>query len=80
MAIKNISITTEAYERLARLKKDRESFSEVITRITRKAKLDDFFGVLSKESADEIEENIKKMREVSKKSWAEKMKKISEEI
>ncbi len=80
MAIKNISITTEAYERLARLKKERESFSEVITRITKKGKLDDFFGIWDKKTADEIEENIKEIRETSKKNWAEKMKKISEEI
>ena len=80
MATKNISITTEAYERLARLKKEKESFSEIITRITRKAKLDDFFGVISKESADEIKENIKDLREINKKTWLEKMKQISEEI
>lgn len=80
MATKNISISVEAYNRLAKLKKENESFTELISRITRKSKLDDFFGIWSKEQADEIEENIKKNRELNKKLWLEKIKKISEEI
>ena len=63
MATKTISITDDAYKRLALLKKENESFSMVIARITGKINLADFFGVLSKESADRLEKNIKKARE-----------------
>jgi len=41
-----ISLSDEAYEELRKLKKDRESFSDVVIKITSKEKkpLTDFFG------------------------------------
>ena len=63
MATKNISITEEAYRRLAALRKRNESFSELIMEFAgRRAKLKDFHGVLSGETADALEEDIKKSR------------------
>jgi len=45
MATKTISITQEAYEALLRQKKNKESFTATILRITKKAgKLADCFG------------------------------------
>ncbi|MBS3099770.1 hypothetical protein J4463_00965 [Candidatus Pacearchaeota archaeon] len=58
MAIKNISITKEAYSRPARLKKNKERFSEIIVKITRKTRLEDFFGILSKDAGRKLGENI----------------------
>jgi len=62
MATKHISITEEAYARLARLREKNESFSEIINRVTGKQSLMEFAGVLSKESADELERHIKEFR------------------
>ena len=62
MATKTVTVTEEAYNRLARLKKENESFSDVINRVTGRVKLSDFFGILSKESADKLEEAIKEGR------------------
>ncbi len=67
MATKTISITEEAYSRLASKKHGKESFSEVINRITNKVSLLNFAGILSKEDADKLEEEIKKGRELSRK-------------
>ena len=66
LATKTISITEEAYERLAAAKDENESFSEVINKITRKGSLTEFAGVLSGKSAKSLEENIKKSRAKSR--------------
>ncbi len=80
MATKNISITEEAYNRLARLRKSNESFSEIINNITQKRKLNDFFGILSNKSADELEENIKILREKHRKSRVKRLEITSKEL
>ena len=62
MATKNISISEDAYRRLASLKLPNESFSIVITRLTGKRSLGDLFGVLSGKEASRLETNFKKVR------------------
>jgi len=76
MGTKTISITDDAYKRLATLKN--ESFSLVIQRITGKVKLDEFFGILSKETADKLEEAIKKGREEHRKMHKLRNKRLKE--
>ncbi len=65
MATKTISITEEAYERLQARKKGRESFTEVINRITGKSSLLDYAGLLSAKEAKELEERIRNNRKKS---------------
>lgn len=67
MATKTISITEEAYGRLAAKKDEHESFSTAILRMTGKVKLSDFIGVLSAETAERMEQRIKKGREMSRR-------------
>ena len=62
MATKNISITEEAYMRLASLRRGKESFSEIINRVTQKKQLMDFAGILSKKTADRVEQHIQERR------------------
>ncbi len=78
MATKNISITEEAYKRLAHLRSSNESFSEIIVRLTKKKKpkLREFFGILSKESADALEEAIKEGRKEHAKMHEERHKRL----
>ena len=67
MGTKTISISDDAYKRLANLRRENESFSVIIKRITNKRKLDDFYGVLSKASSDRFEKAIKQSRKESRK-------------
>ena len=65
MATKTISITEEAYERLQARKKEGESFTEVINRITGKSSLLDYAGLLSAKEAKALEEKIRDNRRKS---------------
>lgn len=80
MATKNISITEEAYKRLANLRNRNESFSEIIVKITRKNDWRDYFGILSKNTADELEKNIKKLRDKHIKERRDRVKFITKEL
>ena len=48
MATKTLTITEDAYGRLAALKEEDESFSDVITKITGKVSLLSIAGILTK--------------------------------
>jgi predicted CopG family antitoxin len=62
---KVISLSDDAYNELAKLKKNGESFSKIVLELTKKEKkpLSYFFGKWSdKESLNEIEKEIKESR------------------
>jgi predicted CopG family antitoxin len=62
---KNISISEEAYERLAALKKPNESFTEVVNRLTRKRSILELAGALTEKEGDEIRGEIVELRKAS---------------
>ena len=63
MATKCITITVEAYEKLARLKKGKDSFSDVINReIGEKSSLMELAGIFGEEGGKDFEKAIKDNR------------------
>ncbi len=80
MATKNISITEEAYKRLAKLRKGNESFSEIIVKVTKKDNWRNYFGTFSKESIEALEKNILKSRKLHAKLHLERTKKLITEF
>jgi len=67
--MKNITVRDDVYKELARLKKEGESFSDVIMRLieSKSFNMEDYFGILkNSEVLDEIEKYSKKFREESK--------------
>ena len=67
MGTKNISISDEAYSRLAAQKKSKESFTDVINRLTEKRSVLELAGILTKSESKEILSNIRKLRKGSAK-------------
>ncbi|MEK6893083.1 MAG: antitoxin VapB family protein [Nanoarchaeota archaeon] len=80
MATKNISITEEAYKRLANLRMSNESFSEIIIKITKKNNWRDYFGVLSEKSANSLEKAILERRKLNAKLHTERTKMMAKEL
>lgn len=80
MATKNISITDGAYKRLAGLREGKESFSEIITRITQKRQLLALAGLLSEGAARDLEATIIKQRERAHRAHAKRLKTIIKEL
>ncbi len=67
MSTKCITVTQEAYENLASCKEGKESFSDVINRMTHKYSFFDLVGVLSEDEARCMEENMKTIRKSLRK-------------
>ncbi len=70
MAYVNIALSTEAYERLKSMKREGESFSQEILRITNKPKLWELAGTITEEQAKEWKDNINAIRKTTKvRQW-----------
>jgi len=75
MSHKTLTISEEAYEALAELKKEGESFTELIKRITqpfRKKKLSEFAGIMAGPEYDDFEKAALEIRH----SWGGKSKRL----
>ena len=66
MGTKNISISDEAYERLAVLKGPNESFTDVVNRLTKNRSILELAGVLSEKERHEIRREIAELRRSSR--------------
>lgn len=74
MAHKTITISTSAYEALARLKRERESFTDAILRLTKKKREGNLLEYIrSMEKDDELSKNIE---EVAKRRKSTALRKV----
>jgi predicted CopG family antitoxin len=80
MATKNISITEEAYRRLANLRKGNESFSEIIIKVTKKGDWRKYFGILSQEKAEILQKSIAQGRKHHAELHNQRSKELAKEF
>lgn len=80
MGTKTISLADDAYERLAAMKQEGESFSDVVRRLTSGVSLQDYYGVLSENTADEIEAIVESRREERTESHRERVERLADEL
>jgi len=76
MATKTLTITEEAYNLLKNVKKDSESFTDAIVRVTKKDALQKLVGILSNREAERMRKHIKD----SRKKMNERIKKVAERL
>ncbi len=80
MTVKTITVTEDAYEALKAVKQETESFSQTILRVTRRRPLSNFFGVLSKESGERLEQVIEDMRKRRNNAHQKRLKELSKSL
>ena len=80
MATKTISLSEDAYERLRAMKREGESFSDVVRRLTRGVRLSEFHGVLSAETAAELEAGIEAARNERNERRRERIESIGDAL
>ncbi|MBS3164197.1 antitoxin VapB family protein [Candidatus Woesearchaeota archaeon] len=76
MAVKTITVTTDAYEALRALKGEKESFTDVILRITGSRSLRGFAGILSKESGDRLARAVRVAEHEDETAYQKRLKRI----
>lgn len=62
MGTKTISLSDEAYERLKAAKKEGESFSDVVNRISPGVRLEEYWGILDDGATEELRDAIEEGR------------------
>jgi predicted CopG family antitoxin len=78
MGAKNISISDEAYTRLASLKGPNESFTDVVNRLTGKRSILELAGTLTEDEGEELRRKIDEIRSASGERLSKTAKRMSE--
>jgi predicted CopG family antitoxin len=78
MGAKNISISDEAYTRLASLKRPNESFTDVVNRLTGKRSILELAGTLTKDEGEELRRRIDDARLASAERLSKTARRMTE--
>lgn len=80
MGTKTISLSEDAYERLEAMKRENESFSDVVRRLTRGVELGDYYGILSEDAGAELADIVEKRRDERTDAREERVDRIADQL
>lgn len=80
MGTKTISLAEDAYEKLKRHKREGESFSDVVRRLTGDVTLAEYYGRLEDDTAEELETIIESRREDRTETHRHRVERLTDEL
>lgn len=80
MGTKTISLADDAYERLKAQKRENESFSDVVRRLTAGVDLTEFHGALSEDTAADLEAAIADRRTRHAEQRADRRERVADSL
>lgn len=80
MGTKTVSLADDAYERLRAEKRDGESFSDVVRRLTGRVELASVHGALSEETADGLEGELDRARDQRNDRRDRRVEELADEL
>lgn len=80
MGTKTISLADDAYERLKAEKREGESFSDVVRRVTTSVDLESYYGVLSEETGAELATFVSDRRGERTENHRERISRLADEF
>lgn len=80
MGTKTISLSEDAYERLKAMKRESESFSDVVRRLTRGVELGDYYGILDEDTGAELAEVVEQRRGEETGGHADRVDRLADRL
>ncbi|MWV40550.1 antitoxin VapB family protein [Natrialba sp. INN-245] len=80
MGTKTISLADDAYEKLKAHKREGESFSDVVRRLTGGVTLAEYHGTLEEDTADELAAIVDRRREERADTHRERVSEFADEL
>jgi predicted CopG family antitoxin len=80
MGTKTISLAEDAYEKLKRHKREGESFSDVVRRLTGEVSLTEYYGRLEEDTARDLEAVIESRREDRAETHRERVDRLADHL
>lgn len=80
MGTKTISLADDAYEKLKARKREGESFSDVVRRLTGGVTLSEYHGILDEEAADDLEAVVTERRDRRSETHRRRVDEIEDEF
>ena len=76
MGHKTISLSEKAYEILRKMKRENESFSQVVIRLSNRKTLNDFIRCISENSSEKLVDALRTFRDERGRVWSESMEEM----